>query len=295
MSVIKMGRVAGDELDYSRPYDSTSVLRWVAVTDSNFDTSATVYQYGLDNGILPLSYVSYHPILTGHVCRNVRVRQQAGQPRHWQIEAQYSSAPTEQEQQEENPLNRPVKRRWRTNKYRQAIDRDINGHALVNSAGDYYDPPLEVDRSHWTCTITANVPDVPSYILDYEDAVNNSAITIGGIVAAQYTAKIDEIDISELKIEGDYEYYEFTYTLEFRREKWVPLKVLDQGMRAAPSFGSSDRVQIMDNKTPPRPVSSPVLLNGSAGVLVDPSPETAVYNDHTVYYARPFGILPGVD
>lgn len=291
MSVVKMGLVAGQELDAALPNASTSRLKWLAVTDSNFDTSATVYQYGLNNGILPLAYVSFHPFLVGHLCRSVRVRQQDGEPRHWTIEAEYSTAPVEDQQQEENPLNRPVKRKWRTNKYRQAIDRDVNNQAILNSAGDYFDPPVEVDRSHWTCTVTANVSDVPSYILDYEDAVNNASITLGGISVAQYTAKIDEIDISELKIEGEYEYYEFTYTLEMRREKWIPIKILDQGMRFK---DGSNRKQIVDNSTPARPVSSPRLLNGSGAVLSDPSPSTAVYLDKTVYYAKPFNVLPGV-
>jgi hypothetical protein len=286
-----MGRVSGDELDAGKAIDSSSRLRWVAVTNSNFDTSATVYQYGIDNGILPIAYVSYHPVLNGHSCRNVRVRQQAGEPRHWQIEAEYSTAPIDQDEQEENPLNRPVKRKWTTNKYRQAIDKDINGQAILNSAGDPYDPPLEVDRSHWTCSFVANVADVPAYILDYEDAINNASIMIGGIPAAQYTAKIDEIDISELKIEGDYEYYEFGFTLEFRREKWNPVKVLDQGMRYK---SGSDRKQIMDNSTPARPVSSAKLLDGAGAVLANPSVSTAVYNSHTCYYAKPFNVLPGV-
>lgn len=292
MSVLHMGLMDGEELDAGKATDSSSRLRWRAVTSTNFDRTSTVYQYGLDNGILPIAWVSYHPWLTGHLCRNVKVRQQSGEPRHWQIEAEYSTAPSEdQEQQEENPLNRPAKRKWRTNKYRQAIDRDVNNQAILNSAGDYFDPPVEVDRSHWTCTVTKNVADVPSYILDYEDAVNNAAITLGGISIAQYTAKIDELDISELKIEGDYEYYEFTYTLEFRREKWQPLKVLDQGMRFK---SGSDRKQIMDNSTPARPVSSPRLLDGAGAVLSNPTPATAVYRDFTVYYAKSFTVLPGV-
>ena len=190
MAVIKMGRVSGAELDYSRPYDSTSRLQWLAVTNSNADSEATVYQYGLDNGILPLPYVSPHPTLNGHYCRSVKVRQASGAPRHWTIDAEYSSAPTRDGDNEENPLLRPAKITWRTNQYRQAIDKDITGKAILNSAGDYFDPPVEVDVAYWTFTVKKNVADVPTYILDYENAVNNAAFTIRGLTIGQYEAKI---------------------------------------------------------------------------------------------------------
>ena len=114
MAVIKMGLVAGQDLDYSKPYEATSTLQWLAVTDSNFDTCSDVYNYGLANLILPLPYVGFHPTLTAHLCRNVKVKQQDGAPRHWTITAEYSSAPTKDEEQEENPLNRPPRVRWRS-------------------------------------------------------------------------------------------------------------------------------------------------------------------------------------
>jgi hypothetical protein len=102
---------------------------------------------------------------------------------------------------------------------------------------------------------------------------------------------LSDIEISELKIEGDYQYFEFSYTIERRREKWIPLKVLDQGLRYK---SGSDRKHIMDQSSPPRPVSSPRLLDGAGAVLSDPTPDNAKYQDFTVYYARNFSVLPGV-
>ena len=133
--------------------------------------------------------------------------------------------------------------------------------------------------------------DLPTWILDYENAVNNAAITIRGLSIPQYTGKLSNIRVGDLKIEGDYQYFEFSYTLEVRRDKWIPLKILDQGLRYK---SGADRKHIMDQSTPPRPVSSPKLLDGSGGVLSDPTPNNAVYKEFTVYYARNFSILPGV-
>lgn len=300
MAVIKMGRVAGAELDYSRPYDSTSRLQWLAVTNSNADSEATVYQYGLDNGILPLPYVSPHPTLNGHYCRSVKVRQASGAPRHWTIDAEYSSAPTRDGDNEENPLLRPAKITWRTNQYRQAIDKDITGKAILNSAGDYFDPPIEVDRSRWTASVSKNVATVPSYLLDYADAINNNSFSISGLSVEQYTAKVQDISISELKIEGDVLYYEFSYSLEFRREKWQPFEVLDQGMRHKVLLTEGGQTvshleHILDAGKPRRPVSSPVLLDGQGQKLNNPNPNNAFFQKFSVYYARSFSVLPGLN
>lgn len=291
MAILKMAEVSGQTLDYSLPYDSSSTRKWIAVTDHNFHTSADVYQYGLDNSILPLPYVSYHPVLIGHSCRNVKVTQDDGAPRKWTIEAEYSSKPIRENQQEENPLNRPAQIEIETASYKRAIWQDINSKGILNSAGDYFDPPVEVDVAYWTFRVKKNVADVPTYILDYENAVNNAAFTIRGLSIGQYEAKISGIRIGELKIEGDYQYFEFSYTLERRREKWIPLKVLDQGLRYK---SGTDRKHIMDQSTPPRPVTSPRLLDGAGAVLSDPTPNNAKYQEFTVYYARNFSVLPGV-
>lgn len=291
MAILKMAEVSGQSLDYSLPFDSSSTRKWLAVASHNFHTSADVYQYGLDNSILPLPYVSYHPVLIGHSCRNVKVTQDDGAPRKWTIEAEYSSKPIRENQQEENPLNRPAQIEIDTSSYKRAIWQDIESKAILNSAGDYFDPPIEIDQAFWTFRVKKNVADLPTWILDYENAVNNSAITIRGLSIPQHTGKLSNIRVGDLKIEGDYQYFEFSYTLEVRRDKWIPLKVLDQGLRFK---DETNRKHIMDNSTPPRPVTSPRLLNGSGAVLSDPTPSNAVYREFTVYYARNFSILPGV-
>ena len=300
MSVIKLGLISGRELDYSRPYDSTSRLQWLAVTNNNGDTEATVYQAGLDAGILPLPYISPHPTLPGHTCRQVRVRQDSGAPRKWTIEAEYSSAPTKDGDNETNPLLRPAEITWRSTQSREAIVKDVNGKAILNSAGDYFDPPVEVDRSRWTISVSKNVANVPSYLLDYPDAVNNGSVTVSGIPCEQYTLKVSDINISGPKNEGEVLYYQFSYQLDHKREKWLPLAVLDQGMRKKTTKTVNNETKqhlehIMDLSKTPRPVSSPVLLDGAGGVLQNPNLNNAKYREFTVYYARSFSVLPGLN
>ena len=145
-----------------------------------------------------------------------------------------------------------------------------------------------------TFDLKKNVADLPTWILDYENAVNNAAITIRGLSIPRYCAKLSNVRVGDLKIEGDYQYFEFSYSLEVRREQWIPLKVLDQGFRIKDPTNSENRIHIMDDSKPRRPVVSQRLLNGEGAILADPTPERAEYIDFTVYYARNFSILPGV-
>jgi hypothetical protein len=291
-----MGRVAGRDAEFGRTSEETSRLKYLAVTDSRYDTEITVAAYGVANNILPTPYQDYHPEIGGHLCRNLRLRQIDGEPLHWEIEAAFGTQPIREDEREENPLNRPARISWRSNQYRLPVDKDLSGQATINSAGDYFIPPVERDASHWVATVRKNVAVVPSFIIDYTDAVNNSSFTIDGNVVGQYVAKIVDIDISEEKNERGYLFREFGYSIEFRPvDKWHPVKVLNQGMRAIYDVpGTDKRRQITDGGTPPRPISSPVPLDASGMVLVNPTPSTATYKSFSLYPLRSFHVLPGV-
>jgi hypothetical protein len=295
MAVTRMGRVAGREADFGRTSEETSTLKYIAVTDSRYDSEIVVATYGVANNILPTPYQSYHPDIVGHLCRGLRLRQVDGEPYHWDIEASFGTQAS-REENEENPLNRVPRISWMANQYRLAVDKDLNGQATINSAGDYFIPPVERDASHWVATVKTNVSVVPSYIVDYTDAVNNGSFIIDGQVIGQYVAKIVDIDISEVKFERTYSFREFSYSMEFRPvEKWHPVKVLNQGMRAIYDVAGADkRRQIVDGGTPPRPVSSPVPLDAAGMVLVNPTVATATYKSFSLYPLRSFNVLPGV-
>lgn len=293
MSVIKMGLVSGRGVDLGKITEGKGKAQWLAVTNSNFDNESTILAYGYANEILPVPYVSTHPIYPVMLCRGIRVYQDRQAPRKWEIDATYSSQPLTgpEKDQTVNPVNRPAKIKWRTQAYRKAVDKDINGRAIVNSAGDYFDPPPEADRSHWVAMIRKNVTAVPAAILGYDNPVNSKGFTIQGLTVAPKVAKLLDIEISDLQVEGEYEFYTFDYALEFRPAGWN-LKPLDQGYRYK---SGSDRKNILDNSTPPRPVTSPRLLDGAGNVLANPTTSNAVFLDYEIDDAKDFSILPGLD
>lgn len=292
MSVLSIGLLSGRDVSFGKITEGKAKLKWLGVTNNRYDTDVEVADYGYSNNILPLPYVSYHPFYSIMLCRNISFTQDSSAPCKWDIEATYTSEPlTQGQEQTPNPVDRPAKIKWKSQAYRKAVVRDYSGLAIVNSAGDYFDPPPEIDSSHWVATIEKNVTGVPTSIITYTDAINSNGFTIQGITVAPKVAKIIDIEISELQTEGDYEYYTFTYGLEFRPELWR-LKVLDQGFRYK---SGSNRKNIVTDDTPPRPITSPKLLDGSGAVLSNPTTSNAVFLTYDVYTARDFGILPGIN
>lgn len=290
MSVEYIRPLSGREGEIGKITESHSTQQWLSKCTDRFDDESVIFPYGIGALILPVPYSDFHPTRPLLLCRKLRWKQDKKSPLHGIVTADYSSEPLNQseKEQEENPLARRAKIRWNTAKYQKAIEKDNANQATVNSAGDYFDPPPQVDRSRWTATIQKNLASVPSWIIDYTDAVNASSFTFAGLSVGARVAKIMSIEISDLQTDNDIDFYVFSYTLEFRPETW-DLKILDQGLRYKVS---TSRKQILDDSTPPRPITSPKLLDGSGGILASPSPSTAVYKTFYVYNEKDFGVLP---
>lgn len=290
MSVEYIRPMSGREGEFGTITEGRSSRSWLAKCSSRFDDESVVLPWGIGEGILPIPYTSFHPTMPLLLCRKLKWKQDRKSPLHSVVTADYSSEPLNQsdQDQEENPLSRRAKIRWNTAKYQKAIDRDVDGDAVVNSAGDYFDPPPQVDRSRWTATVQKNLASVPSWIIDYTDAVNDSPFTFQGLSVGTRVAKIMSIEISDQQVENDIPFFVFGYTLEFRPETWK-LLVLDQGMRHI--FGT-DRFQILDDRSPPRPVTSPVCLDGEGQKLAEPDTENAVFLEFDAYEEKDFSVLP---
>lgn len=302
MFVNYMRPLPGREGSFGKITEWKTRRAWLAHTTSRFVEEWQILEYGWTNGILPVPFASVletQPLL---LCRSVSPSQQRESPQHWIIVAEYSSEPMTQQKREEqqypNPLNRPARIRWNSAKYNKPCIYDTDGNLILNSAGDPYDPPPEIDQSRWTATIQKNVAAVPQVIIDYTDAINESPFTIQGVSVGPKVAKIMSIEISDSQFAqagGDeIEYVTFTYALEFRPETWQ-LKLLDQGYRQKDPNDSTKRIAIKDDATPARDISHPWPLNGSGAKLTNPTPSTAVKRTHNVLAAKDFSILPGIN
>lgn len=278
--------------------DSSATRQWRVVTNDKTNDSLYVLSYGLSAGILPQRYTP-HPSNAYLTARRLRADSQSETPLHWIVTVSYSSAPVSSEEKDKqenpNPLNRKAKFRWSTNLYREAVEKDIDDNAILNSAGDYFDPPIERDRSNWVVTVTKPVTSVPAWLLDYNNCpINESSFTVDGVTVEEKKARLTTIDIGEEQIENDVKYRVITMQIEFKKEGWTA-KILDQGLRKRLDLaGGWKQVHIEKENEDGElsKVTSPVLLDGSGGVLEEPSPDTSVFLDYELYEPKDFSVLP---
>lgn len=207
-------------------------------------------------------------------------------PYAWLVKATYTS----DRNVDPDPTNDEVLVSWDSEIYEQPIWEDVNGEAILNSAGDYFvDPTPTRDESDFIARIRSNATSVPAWVLTYNNAVNNATITIGGLSIAAGYAKVQRIAISEKKYRNSTAFYEITFEVHLSRKGWH-LKPLDAGFREL-SYGNL--IQII-NEADGQEVTSPVPLDGNGNVLDSPTPTNSVFLDFTIYEEKDLTVLPGI-
>ena len=206
----------------------------------------------------------------------------------WSATAKYS----DEREIDQNPENDEVLIDWDTEIYQQPVLVDVNGDAVINSAGDYFIDPLpQQDSSRLMCKVQANVTTVPAWVLTAgNNAVNNAQIEIDGLTIAKGLAKTSRLKVAQREYRFGQKYYPISFEVHIRLEGWR-LQPLDAGFRFRNSEGKlSDITNDGDDNAP----TTPVPLDGSGGILVDPTPSTAVFGDFTIYHERDLSELPGI-
>lgn len=233
--------------------------------------------------------------------------------KHWLLVARYST----EWDIDENPLDDPSKTQWSTESYQVPVAEDIHGGAIVNSAGDPFDPPGEKDDSRWTSVTRKNVANsVPAWIFAYQDGVNSDSYTIDGKIIAAGEGKVSAIHLSEPQERNEIAYRVLTVTIHYRGEgddagsdgygsgsggdeiePW-DLSLLDAGMRdlSAGGSGSADcgGLRKILSECDREPVDAPVPLDGEGVALDDPTPDNAVFLQFEVYRKRLFSQIEAV-
>lgn len=209
----------------------------------------------------------------------------------WEVTVDYAF---EVNEPPNSPLDEPVKYRWTAGQYTRAVVKDRDGDAIVNSAGDYFDPPPEIEDVRWSVNVQVNVDVVPANILMLQGAVNSGGYTVDGISVDAEKSRIVGLDISEVQERDEIKFRTITMVIEFREEGFS-LQQLDQGYRRKNEDDELVDIMIEDDSGSLNRVSAPVLLDGEGKPLEDPSPETAVYMTYEVFKLVDFSSLPGLN
>jgi hypothetical protein len=200
----------------------------------------------------------------------------------WTVTAEYSS----EFQLSVTPTSDPAIITWGTEQFQKPAEYDNDFNAITNSAGDGFDPPYMMDDSRRVATIQKNVAVSPSWLLDYQDAVNSDAFNIGDVAILAGQAKMQAVSIGPAERRNNTLFYPLSFTISIQRDKWK-LEPLDMGFRY--KDGNDRKVIVNDDGTIP---TAPVLLNGAGGVLMNPSSASAVFLSYNIYKTRAFSSLP---
>lgn len=229
---------------------------------------------------------SVHPEDSGAWCTTLRVDNFAPY-KGWRVTAEYSS----EMELAENPTNDPALIRWDSEQFQKPAIFDYNGEAIVNSAGDPFDPPNMMDDSRRVVTVTKNLASVPAWILTYQDAINSGPFTIDGVSVATGLAKMQRVAVSERQTRNGTSFRTVDFTIHLQKNGWK-LEPLDAGFREREATGTPPELKNIKNPNDDELPGAPVPLDGSGRQLADPTPANCVFLDFDVYEPKDFSILP---
>jgi len=257
---------------------------------------------------------------TGAIVSSGHARQEDNSPFFWIVEVKYSSEVGENRKwdnspeqardqtQNQNPLYRPPSIKWSGQEYQRPIQEAAEvldgithfGNAIVNSAGEMFDPAAEVQDANLTLVIGRNEPLASQDVLLAYMNVVNSDYFMGWPPG---TALMKPIEYDSNFENGLY-YFKATYTIHFRssisggvqddgavlpivQEGWI-LKPLDQGYAKLVQDDQGDFHNV-PIRVQGQPITAPQLLDGTGQVL--PIGDPPVFRKFRVYPSMPFAPL----
>lgn len=215
------GRSYSAELDKSkREY----VRTFRVVTDDPDDGGQTACSHG-SIPTIGTAYITAGESDAGAFLKRLDAKQDQNDPLVWIVTANYDSQYPDPEQAEENPLLRPNKYKFGFSKVAVAVQQDLDGRAFVNSAGQPFLPPQEIEITRPTISIEKNSATHSFTILsNLQDCVNS--VTWNGFPVG--SVKIDNVEATS-ESENGVTYWKQTWQFTVNWEGWIPLKVLDCG------------------------------------------------------------------
>jgi hypothetical protein len=227
------------------------------------------------------------------LCRRVQPQQDSEAPRVWEVRVEYGPPEAESGQQNPNPLLRSAVVAWGFTQASRPVWKDKDGKPIQNSAGDWYDPPPEIDDSRPVLTVSRNEPAFNSSIaIAYQDAINSDSFM--GFSPGQ--AKVAGISATS-QTENNFFFWSVTYEFHFRRDGWQ-VSILDAGRNYKTQDGNLAPIPQLgvkeDGTTFPMKntaVPEPIPLDGAGLPIRSPNPSNVKYRDFKVYRELPFANL----
>ncbi len=182
---------------------------YVRTDDKGFDHQSPMVAVGIDLG-------DFYPDYSWPCwCTSIRAQHPQNDGTVWQIQYDYDN----KRELLPNPLFDPVVIRWSSENFTRTTMVDASGDIMLNTADLPY-PPLEIDDDRSIVNVERNLPFVPTWILQYRNAVNLDQFVVGGFIVQIGQAKIEKINIGERQVRNDVAYYPVSIDVHFRDEGW---------------------------------------------------------------------------
>ena len=279
------GRGADFDDEGNRTYDRVFLVRTDDKTDSPWDVAAAFNNVALISPVIVIG--SAYPDDANAYANRMVPDNHSETPFAYEVTIGYSTRTA----LADNPLNDPPKIEWGTEQFQKPAVEDLNGDAIVNSAGDPFDPPASMDDSRRTCRISANVAAVPAWFLSYADSTNIAAVTIDGFAFSIGQVKVQRTSVGQQETRNGVSFRKIGIDLHLR-EDGFKLRILDRGFRQIVAGSANDREQVADDEgiSP----DQPILLDGAGSKLANPNAANAVFLEFEVYPAKDLTLLPGI-
>lgn len=236
-----------------------------------------------------------HPNDATIFCRNIEPRTTTEDGRVWLITVFYSNFEIEAI---DNPIIQPSVRTYSTERNQRAAIRDKDNAAIVNSAGFPFDPSPQRDESRVTISIVKHLPEVPTWILDYADAVNSNTFSLDGLTIGPRVAKVHRINVTPEKERNGVVFKTLDLVIQLRRETW-DFVILNRGYIARIDNGDDtfSYYKVLGTDALPLPHPSLLDVNGTDIDLTSLTTPGAIaaaatYSTYRVYDELDFSKLP---
>jgi hypothetical protein len=277
MSVIEVSELYARSGSIGEDWKRTYSRQWQIITDDKRDGPVTVL------AALPVrrgnAFESGNDVDVGAYCNSISVSCTGIDGKQWEASAEYG--PFDSNVVPANPIERPIDISWGFDQFQRVAERDVDDVAVLNSAGDPYDPPAMIDDSRSVLTITRNESTYNDELAaDFKDTVNLDVFW----GKAPGTVKVMMIS-AQIKRDSDIGWYwVVTYQFHINKSGWIQ-PILDIGMRQL-KVGGTAYEPINVNGVP---ISAPAKLDGEGRALAPG--EEPVFLDFTLYEEREFASL----
>lgn len=200
------------------------------ITSDPYDEAEEI----LSDGRLPMVGAPY-PYNSNAYLESLDAKQDGQTKRFWTVSCKYTTKRNSDQQKNENPYYDPPEISWTSKKTKWPATVDAFGNPVVNSLGEQFQVPPEVEKVYASCVYKRNVLSVTSDILEFVDTINASPVTIDRLPFSARQCLCDDISIGGWKTRNNIWYREVTVNILIDSGQSAyphALQIADMGMHA---------------------------------------------------------------